>query len=643
LLESAPQAIVVVNEAGRIVLVNSLTEKLFGYTREELLGNLVDMLVPERYRARHAAHRNRYFSKLRVRPMGLRVEELYGMRKNGTEFPVEISLSPMTSEDGMLVSSGIIDITERKRAEEALRKSQANLAEAQQLARLGSWELDFVTNALTWSEEMYRIFEIPSAGSGTSYDTFLDAVHPDDRTLVSQTLTASVTNKTPYEIKHRILMKDGRVKHIHERGKAVYDAAGTPVRTVGTVQDITDYVRAGTERLKLEQQLRQAQKMESIGQLSGGIAHDFNNILVAVLGYTELAQTIASPSASPKVAAYLAEIHQAADRAKALVAQLLTFSRTREVAADVTQVAPVLNEVVKLFRATFPSTLSISLDMADALPDVHINSSELHQILMNLGINARDAMPDKGRLAIHAVPVSLDQPHICSSCHHDFQGEFIVVSIADTGHGIRPEHMSRLFEPFFTTKRPGMGTGLGLAVSHGIIHSAGGHVEVSSEADRGTEFQVYLQAMSAKRPGPPSQGGAGTTMPKAKGRVMVVDDEASVLGVTKDLLESIGCQVAGFTDPRTALSAFRKQADVFDLVVTDQIMPELTGTELARDLLKLRPDLPMILCTGRGDDLDAHVALDLGIRKYLLKPVPLAELARAVGELLEIGRSARVG
>ncbi|QSA98479.1 PAS domain S-box protein [Methylococcus sp. EFPC2] len=757
LLESAPDAMVIADESNRIVLVNSQVETLFGYPRHELQGQPIEVLIPERFRAKHPEHSRRYFANPSVRAMGTSLE-VYGVTKDGTEFPVEVRLSQLATPDGLLVSSIIRDISERKQAEDQLRENESlfrGLVETSPIPKLvltadasnrvllmnksftekfgytvnevwdiGSWWERAYPDPLerrrikqAWSREArtadclgqsataplsarvtcldgsHRDVEVSMGRFGSRalviFNDLTERVRAEESLRISEARLRAIVENMP--ILMTAYCENGLIvgwnsecervtgysaeeiignphalemlypdSSLRERMKAEWEVRDVPhhdwsgsltgkdgtTRTIEWSNVSAQFPIPGwaywgvgvdvTERLKLEGQLQQTQKMESIGQLTGGIAHDFNNILAAILGYTELAQMNSGNGLSPKLVTYLAEIHLAAERAKALVAQLLAFSRSEAVTADVILVAPVVKEITKLFRATFPSSLSVTLELPDHLPNIRINPVQLHQVLMNLGINARDATQGKGRMDIRVNAVFFDTHRVCSSCHYDFQGEFVMISIKDQGHGIPAKHISRLFEPFFTTKEVGRGTGLGLSVLHGIVHAAGGHVEVISGGGRGAEFRVYFPAVAPAIEamtffGPHAAPGLA---PRVRGRVMVVDDEPSIVSFTRDLLENIGCKVSGFTDPREALSVFRAEPAAYDLVITDQTMPGLTGAKLARELLRLSPVLPVILCTGYSNEIDESTARQHGISKFLLKPVPMVKLFEAVNELL---------
>ena len=404
-------------------------------------------------------------------------------------------------------------------------------------------------------------------------------------------------------------------------------------------RDVSEQRQTMQERLALVAKLSRAQKMETIGMLSGGIAHDFNNILAAVIGYAELGLIMVPARAdatAAKIPAYFTGILQAAHRAKELVRQLLTFSRSKEVEeAEATVVKPIVGEVVNLLRSTLPASIKLEAQVADDLPEVRCGPVKLHQILMNLCINARDALGGKGHISIRASRVRLDALCACDSCHQDFRGEYVQISVKDNGSGIAAADRPNIFSPFFTTKGIGEGTGLGLSVLHGTVHAAGGHVNVVSAAQVGSEFLVYLPAQGVHAIHAPAAAVEPTSPGHGEGRVLVVDDEAAVAGIFSELLGVLGYRVTTLTSPLDALRLLQTDAEQFDLVITDQTMPGLSGDELARALLELRPGLPIILCSGYGD-VDSDSAQYRGVRHVLAKPVANATLCAAVRDCLRL-------
>jgi len=388
LLESAPDALVMVDGQGRISLINKQVENIFGYRREELLGQPLEILVPRSFRDRHPEHRALYASDPRARPMGAGLD-LYAVAKDGKEFPVDISLSPLMTEEGLMVTAAIRDISERRLAQVELARRGAQLAEAQEVARIGSWEWDVAANRVTWSDELYRIYGA-EVGGPISYEDFLERVHPEDRELVSRTIAGSARTHDPFAFEHRITLPDGTIKTLLARGRVIL-RDGQVVRMLGIGQDIT-------ERKRLEEQLRQAQKLESVGTLAGGVAHDFNNILNIVSAYAAL---IAKASAQRQpIEPHVEAIQQTVERGASVVRQLLTIARKGDAVFLAVDPNEAVQGVARLLRETFPRTISIVEEKAAELPPIEADPSQLDQALLNLCINARDAMPEGGMIVL---------------------------------------------------------------------------------------------------------------------------------------------------------------------------------------------------------------------------------------------------
>jgi PAS domain S-box-containing protein len=410
--------------------------------------------------------------------------------------------------------------------------------------------------------------------------------------------------------------------------------------TFGFLIDITDRKRAEAEQKQLQQQLMQSQKMESIGHLAGGIAHDFNNMLNAILGYAHLLKLSSTSSGSHKderTQNYITAILTAGNHAKELIKQMMVYSRLnregQEAEKPVTPVSPVLKEVVSLLRSSIPSTITINLHIEDELLKVHIVPVQLHQILLNLIINARDAIDEYGQIDLRVAKYF--GHGICNACNKDFSGEYVEVSVKDTGCGIPDHLLSSIFEPFFTTKAVGKGTGMGLSVVHGHVHNLGGHITVGSRVGQGTEFNILLPLANedASRPDAilPQSDEAGSLLSSL--RIMVVDDERVVSAMLHELLSFHGAQVTTFNRSEEALSAFERATQGIDMVITDETMPGLSGLDMAKAMLKRRPDLPVILCTGHSEHVNAEIARQSGIAEFIYKPVDVKKLVQRIVEL----------
>ncbi len=410
---------------------------------------------------------------------------------------------------------------------------------------------------------------------------------------------------------------------------------------IGYLRDITELRQAEEQRGRLEAQLRQAQKMEAIGHLSGGIAHDFNNILTSILGYIVLAQQREAELRDPKLAKYLSHATHSAERARDLIQQMLTFSRGQRGQPRALALTPLVKESVKLLGSVLPSSVEINANLSGDIPAVLLDPVHVEQVLMNLCINARDAMCGVGTIHIelrHAV----DADAVCASCHQPIMGAHVELAVRDSGPGVSPDIVDRIFEPFFTTKEIGKGSGMGLATVHGIVHEHGGHIVVETSPGAGAVFRVLFPALKA--PGSTLEQSIAdpraAVRPRLAGRVLVVDDERDVAEFMSDLFETWGLRVTVKTGSLDACKAFADQPHAFDLVVTDQTMPKLTGTGLAKYVLSVRPDVPVILYTGYSDSLTEQQIRDCGIRAIVKKPVDVSALFSLVKTLLPGARAA---
>jgi PAS domain S-box-containing protein len=387
---------------------------------------------------------------------------------------------------------------------------------------------------------------------------------------------------------------------------------------------IVAFTREITERKLSEQALRQAQKMEAIGHLTGGIAHDFNNLLTSIMGYVVLATEREAGHGDPKLAKYLEQAHLSCVRARDLIQQMLTFSRGQRGEPRPLSLPPFVKESVKLLRSSLPATVEIDAELEQEVPAVLLDPVQLDQILLNLCINARDAMGGIGTIRV-AVRETAPNTAVCASCRQSVAGTLVELCVADSGPGIAPEVLDRMFEPFFSTKEVGKGSGMGLSTVHGIVHEHGGHILVETGPGAGARFRVLFRPLQMERGAAvaPASAERRGAFPRhtLHGKVMVVDDEETVAEFMCDLLDSWGLKVTSVSSAAEARELFMRDPARFDLVITDQTMPRMTGLELAREMLALRADLPVILYTGLNDGIAQNEAAALGIRAFVTKPV----------------------
>lgn len=422
----------------------------------------------------------------------------------------------------------------------------------------------------------------------------------------------------------------GGITPIEANGKTVTTESGPVI--LALCRDISERIRIEEEKERLESQLQQAQKMEAVGTLAGGIAHDFNNILTPILGYGDMLRE-EIPADSPQ-GAYLSHIINAAHRARELVGQILSFSRQAEQDRRPVEVGLIVKEVLKLLRASIPSTIEIRQDIMPECGLVLADSTQIHQVLMNLCTNAYHAMQDRGGIlavSLGAVEIDRRDGGVCGL--ELTPGSYLRLAVSDTGHGMNRATMERIFEPYFTTKKKGAGSGIGLSVVHGIIKSHGGHISVYSEPDKGTAFHVYLPRITAEQQERSDEG--GEEMPRGSERILLVDDEEIIVLMEKKMLEDLGYRVTALMDSRETLHHFERRPAEYDLVITDMTMPHLTGAQLACNLQAIRPDIPVILCSGFSELINEEKARSLGISHYIMKPIVKRDLANIVRKVLD--------
>ena len=514
---------------------------------------------------------------------------------------------------------------ERREFELAERAQQLNqrLAEAQQVAQLGYWEVDS-SGKVYWSDEMYRLCGLEPARDGEPppTDFYLSCVHPDDRARMAEVSQLALSDQRDFTEQYRLRGPGNKMQTVLAKGRVVTDGSGHH-KLVGTVQNISD-------RVQLEHQLRQSQKMQAVGTLAGGVAHDFNNVLTVIISYSGI--VLAELKEGDRYYAELQEIHRAAERAGDLTRQLLTFSRQQVVQTRQLSVNSVVSNVERMLRRIIPRNISLVLRLNPHVATVQADAGQLEQILVNLVVNARDAMPDGGAIAIETSNVMLETgqtplpPDVAG-------GPFVLLVVTDTGIGMDDAVRARIFEPFFTTKEVGKGTGLGLATVYGIVQQSGGHIWVYSEPDVGTTFKIYFPALrstEATRRSTPARG----VMTRGSETILLTEDEAAVRVATRTILEQAGYRVIEAANGHLALDTFRKRMHEIDLVVTDMIMPGMNGRELADQLRAMRPDIRLLFTSGYTDDTVLRQSLLEPGSLFIQKPYTPQSLTARVREAL---------
>ncbi|MEW5911476.1 MAG: PAS domain S-box protein [Thermodesulfobacteriota bacterium] len=610
--ENAPEGMALIDSQRRFLRVNPMLCQMLGYSPEELLGQSFNRFT---HPDDQQSGRDRWQELLTGKAKVNRAEKRF-IHKNGQVVWVLASNLALRDDQGRVryILSHALDITERKQAEEDRRRSEAQ-----------------VRSVLDASPDMILRF------NRQRICTFFKASPLFPTRMTQSVVGQDMATFAPAEIVAERMRLAVEVWQTHQPREHTYSVLVNGQRYFRwavyvwwSEDEVLATIRDVTERTKLEAQLRQSQKMEAIGTLAGGIAHDFNNILGAIIGYAELAlDEVGQDGAAVHE---LKQVLLAGQRAKNLVRQILSFSREREQEQAPVQVATIVKEVLKLLRPATPSNIDIKTDLADQEAYVMADPVQMHQVIMNLCTNAVQAMESAGgMLEVSLQIVDLDQKE--AARYVDLEpGRYQVLSVSDTGVGMDRETLGRIFEPFFTTKEADRGTGLGLSVVHGIALSHGGTVTVYSEPGQGSTFRVYLPVIQG--PAPEQAGDQPQTTPGGQERILLVDDEQALVDLGRSFLERLGYRVTATTSSPEALQIFQQDPQAFDLVLTDYTMPHMTGVALAQEMLKVRPELPIIISTGFSHQLTEDKAKAIGIKRMVMKPVLGTRLAHLIREVL---------
>jgi len=601
-LSEAAREAVLINENGIIREVNHALLAMLGYTRDELIGQngLEFFLAPE--------SRPAVLASIRSAGTG-GTSEIVLITKSGERRLAESSSEAISYQGRPMRVVTMQDVTARRAAEAALHESDERLRSAMNAARMGCWEWQIDEDSIVWSPQMYLVLGVSEASFDGSYASYLALVHPDDRARAHRSLEACLNGETAeVAFEHRVLSSDGVLRWVENRGQAFRDAQGRARRMAGTTMDTT-------RRHDLEEQLLHSQRMEATGRLAGGIAHDFNNLLTVIMSYSELGRYALDPL-HPSFEA-LEQINVAAQRAAALTRQLLIFARKEVVDPKVIDLNQLVESVAKLLHRMVGEDVILTLDLCPGRAPVMMDPVQCEQLLMNLAINARDAMPSGGSLQIRT----------------EIEATGIRVSVHDTGLGMPEAVRQRAFEPFFTTKDPGKGTGLGLSTCLAIVRNAGGTIAIESEPDQGTTFRVVL---------PRAKGEAASEalervalMPRGHETVLLIEDDAVVRQLTARILRGQGYKVLVATQANEALELAADHETRIDLFLSDVVMPGESGPSVIERLSAARPSTKVLFVSGYpGDDISRR-GVDEGSFRFLAKPYSSEQLAQRVRQVLD--------
>jgi PAS domain S-box-containing protein len=631
-----PDATLVIDREGKVIAWNRAIEEMTGVRALDMLGKgnyeyslpfygerrpiLIDLVLKPQEEIETS-----YTIIERIKT-GL-VGEAYVPALRGSEAHLLGTASILRDSQGHVVGAieSIRDITERRRVEDALARAEAKYRGIFENALEGIYQTTVVGRFISCNPTFACIlgYDSPEEILHTITDIAQQLyVNPEQRAELLRLLDERGTAKK-FEV--QFFRKDKSVAWLVLNVRGVRDERGQLTYLEGIAQDVT-------ESRALESQLRQAQKIEAVGTLAGGIAHDFNNILGIIMGYAEIAEL--DLSSDSKVKRSINEVLKATRRARDLVRQILTFSRKTEQERKPLQITPIVKEATKLLRASLPTTIEIrqQIDLWGGNDLVFADPTQIHQVLMNLATNAAHAMRENGGvLRVNLSSVHFDSPDLGKPMELS-QGEYIKLTVEDTGHGMDRRIIDRIFDPYFTTKGPGEGTGLGLAVVHGIVKNHGGAITVNSELGKGTAFHVYLPRLEGDET---LEKEGFTSMPRGNETILLVDDEEALVNAVKQMLEHLGYKVTATTNSAEALHLFVQRPEQFDLIVTDYTMPKMTGTDLAREIMQIRSNIPIILCTGFNERISEKSAIEMGISALIMKPVSLRNIGEKVRKVLD--------
>jgi len=634
LFNNVPLGISLIDNEHRIIMVNRTQCEWFNRTPESFVGQHCYEQFEKREQI--CSHCPGSISMKSGLPAQVETEAI---RNDGSRFSASVHTVPVFNDQGSVAGfiEVVEDITVRKQAEDALRTSEARLIESQKVAKIGHYEFDAASGMWVSSRELDNIFGIDEYFVRDTQG-WLTIVHPEQRDEMANFFAHDVLeNRRPFDREYRIQrISDQAERWVYGLGELEYDTLGRPVKMFGTIQDITERKRVEAERIKLEQQMQHAQKLESLGVLAGGIAHDFNNILMSILGHAELAMLRLSPVAPARE--NLANIEIAAQRAADLARQMLAYSGKGRFVLENIDLGELVTEMLHMLEISISKNVVLRLNMADGLPPVQIDATQIRQVVMNLVINASEAIGEKsGVIAISTGAARCDSDYLSSVWLDDGlpEGLYVFLEVADTGCGMDRETVSKIFDPFFTTKFTGRG--LGMAAVLGIVRGHRGAIKIYSESGHGTTFKVFLPAVSGVA-NSIDHGNEENQLWHGTGTVLLVDDEETIRSLGVEMLEILGFKVLTADNGRTAMNVFSEHHQHIDCVVLDLTMPHMDGEETFRELRRLKPDVRVVISSGYNEQEVSQRFLGKGLTGFIQKPYKLKSLSLALKNALD-GRS----
>lgn len=620
ILDISEDAILAVGEDQIISLFNQGAERIFGYTEEEAVGEPLSLLLPPGIKATHQHLMEKFALSDEISiPMSSRIA-VFGRRRGGEIFPAKIAIAKVDSDEGALLFTAIVrDVTDQKQREMALEANRQKFEDLVETSHDLISRTDrqgyFTYLNPAWRDVLgYRSEDMV----GHHFSEFKDPDYDDPavKALESIHATGAVSS---YETTY--LSLSGEKVILSFNTKPIYNTQGDLIGTQGSAQDVTLH-------RQVEAQLQQSHKLEALGTLAGGIAHDFNNILGPILEYADLIS--GDNTASEEHRSYAGAIYKNSERARKLVSQILLFSSRGQATKKNIDACTAVTEAIEFARSTLPNSIILKERFLREPACIRGDPTQIHQVLINLFINAEHAITDIG-----AIDVSVNILELRGFACVDtlLTGNFVRIAVTDNGRGMSPETIAQIFDPFFTTRRVGEGSGLGLSTVFGIVREHGGGIAVKSDPDKGTTFEVFLPHEEAEEEQPTST--VAEVSESGDESILFVDDEEEICEICKLLLERLGYKLTLASNGEKALEIFTANPDQFQLVVTDQIMPHMTGDQLAKALLEIRPDLPIMICTGHSSAITEESASAMGVRKVLQKPIQLTSLAKTIRELLD--------